>query len=212
MKAIGLLLFGLWLAWPMPALAQAVNRAGLVVVHGDGSTEARCVGFPEASISGYELLQQSGLELRVEASGMGPTVCSLDQEGCGAGSSCFCQCQSSPCVYWSYWRQGASGPATPAPPQWTYSSSGAGGTQVEAGMVEGWVWSEGIVGREADMQPPPFTFAEICTADAVVYGLEDVAYANSMALTTPLMVGLVLGVPLLAIAIWWFLVRKRSIV
>ena len=41
--------------------AQTPNQAGLVVVHGDGTTTSRCVNFESESISGYELLERSGL-------------------------------------------------------------------------------------------------------------------------------------------------------
>src|SRR5690606_30109092 len=71
--------------------AQTPHQAGLVVVHGDGSVISRCVQFESESISGYELLERSGLALRTEVSGMGPTICAIDEEGCAAGEHCFCR-------------------------------------------------------------------------------------------------------------------------
>ena len=54
----------------LPLFAQESNRAALVVRTGDGGVETACVSFTEESISGYDLLQQSGLPIEIEASGM----------------------------------------------------------------------------------------------------------------------------------------------
>jgi hypothetical protein len=153
---------GLVLAWmlvslPGTVLAQTPHQAGLVIVHGDGSLVSRCVGFPEESISGQELVSRAGLDLHMEATAMGPSVCRLDGEGCSAGSNCFCQCMSSPCVYWSYWQWDGA--------MWVYATLGAGSTTVADGSLEGWVWGEGVVGRNADLQPPNVAFADVCTGD-----------------------------------------------
>jgi chemotaxis protein CheC len=50
---------------------------------------------------------------------MGATICRIDGEGCNFPTeSCFCQCQGSPCIYWSYWRLTEG--------EWRYSNIGAG--------------------------------------------------------------------------------------
>ena len=67
---------------PAGASAQEGNRAGLIVVHGDGRVVRQCVTFAEERISGYELLQRGNLPFSVEAGGFGATVCSIDGEGC----------------------------------------------------------------------------------------------------------------------------------
>lgn len=154
--------FALLLALLFPATlhAQDASRAGLVIIHGDGSVTQQCVPFAEESISGYELLQRAGAALSVEAGGMGATVCSIDGEGCSyPAESCFCQCQSSPCVYWSYWRLEAEG-------GWRYQPLGAGNTQVRNGDVEAWRWAAGT--RQDAPAPPAVRFAEICTLEAQV--------------------------------------------
>ncbi len=75
------------------AQAQDGARAGVIVVHGDGSVTQQCVRFDEESISGYELLKRAGLTLGVEASSTGASVCSIDGEGCNfPQESCFCKC------------------------------------------------------------------------------------------------------------------------
>ena len=86
-------------------LRQTPNQAALVIVHGDGRVVTRCVGFSEAQITGADLLQRSGLDLNIEASSMGATICRIDGEGCTfPQESCFCQCEGASCNYWSYWR------------------------------------------------------------------------------------------------------------
>jgi hypothetical protein len=112
------------------------------------------VRFAEESITGYELLQRAGLPASVEVSAIGPTVCSIDGEGCAyPQESCFCRCQGSPCVYWSYWRQQENG-------GWRYQALGAGNTRVRNGDVEGWRWAAGTT-RDAE-SPPAASFAAIC--------------------------------------------------
>jgi hypothetical protein len=139
---------------PAPAIAQEENYAGLIVVFGDGRVEQRCVGFAEASISGYELLRRSGLPLSVEAGAIGPTVCKIGGDGCGfPQEACFCRCMGSPCVYWSYWRLQTDG-------DWYYQALGAGNTEVRNGDVQGWHWAEGTTNDA--QSPPAATFAEIC--------------------------------------------------
>ena len=155
-----LLIFLLLGGGPKIAHAQETNRAGLVVVDGAGASHAYCVGFVEAEISGYELLQRAGLALSVEAGAMGATVCAIDGEGCSfPAESCFCQCQGSPCVYWSYWTQDDDG----AGENWRYETLGAGNARVRDGDVQGWRWGAGTV-TEAQ-QPPLLMLDEICKAD-----------------------------------------------
>lgn len=158
--AWALLLAAVWAALAAPARAQEPNRAGLVVVHGSGVTVTRCVEFETAEISGYELLERAGLEMAVQATGMGAGMCSLDGEGCSfPAENCFCQCMSSSCTYWSYWLHEEGG--------WRYSGMGASSERVRDGDMQAWVWSEGRVGIEAEMAPPEVALADICAVKAV---------------------------------------------
>jgi hypothetical protein len=153
LAALTLLLAALILL-PGVAVAQEENRAGLVIVYGDGHVEQQCVAFAEESITGYDLLQRSDLPLSIEAGAIGPTVCRIGNEGCSyPQESCFCRCQGNPCVYWSYWRLQGNG-------AWRYQSLGAGNTEVRAGDVEGWRWAEGTT-NDAE-EPPVVTFAGVC--------------------------------------------------
>ncbi|MBX3015060.1 MAG: hypothetical protein KF832_26305 [Caldilineaceae bacterium] len=148
------LLVGCWLLIVTePIWAQTGNQAALVVVHGNGSVITQCIDFSEPQLSGYDLLQRSGLDLNVEVAGMGAAICRIDHEGCTyPQQSCFCQTEGSSYTYWSYWRQTDAG--------WRYSQLGASNQTVLPGAVEGWVWGAGTV--DSAPEPPPLTFAEIC--------------------------------------------------
>jgi hypothetical protein len=130
----------------MPAHARQPNRVGLVVVHGDGSTSTRCIEFNESEISGYDVLQRSGLKIvAAQDSGAGAAVCAIDGEGCPKGSCLTCDMPN----YWSYWHLEGSA--------WTYSPVGASLYKAHNGDVEGWRWGGG--------DPPPVVpFDQICAA------------------------------------------------
>lgn len=128
------------------------NRAGLVIVHGDGRVVTRCVAFEEPQISGHALLQRSGLAFSSGAGPMGITLCRLDGEGCPA-SDCWCQCKGTPCAYWTYFHRNLDG-------SWTYANMGASMRQLGDGDVDAWVWGDG------SQAPPVLSFEAICTAGA----------------------------------------------
>jgi len=124
--------------------AQQPNRVGLVVVHGDGSTITRCIEFDESEISGYDVLQRSGLEIvAAHDSGMGAAICAIDGEGCSKSSCLTCDVPN----YWSYWHLDGSA--------WTYSSVGVSTYKAHDGDIEGWRWGEGD-------PPPVIPFDQIC--------------------------------------------------
>jgi len=130
------------------------HRAGLVVVHGDGTIIERCVEFSEDSITGVELLQQAGLELVVGAyGGLGYGICAIDGEGCLSEEDCFCQCRGSPCSYWVYSHRRPDD-------TWVISGVGASTWKIRQGDIDGWVWGDG---SEA---PPQVTFADVCPTEA----------------------------------------------
>jgi hypothetical protein len=133
------------------------NRAAVVVRSGEGQVDSRCVAFAEETISGYELLARSGIDLVVDASGAGVMVCSIAGEGCPA-SNCLCECQGEPCTYWSYWRWRDD--------EWQYAGLGASVTQIAHGDVDGWSWGPGSV--TSAIAPPAASFDEVCAAGATV--------------------------------------------
>lgn len=153
-----------------PAQTGGLNRAGLVVVHGDGRVVTRCVSFDEPQISGLALLQRSGLALDVSAGPMGVTVCTLNGEGCPA-SDCWCECKGTPCTYWNYFQQGGDG-------AWLYAAMGATARQVNPGDVDGWVWGDG------SLVPPSVSLNAIC-GSAPPPATERAPSTESVATMTP---------------------------
>ncbi|MHB1317316.1 MAG: hypothetical protein ACYCYF_01715 [Anaerolineae bacterium] len=124
------------------ASAQGSIRVGLVVDHGDGTVVSMIVTVSDANPTGYQVLQQSGLELLAQSSGMGVAICSIADTGCPT-SNCFCD---SPPNNWTYWHLNGD--------TWVYSPTGAGSYRVADGAVEGWRWGPGD-------PPPVMTFGEI---------------------------------------------------
>ncbi len=128
--------------------AQQSHQVGLVVRFGDGTLETRCISFTEDQISGYEVLQRSGLNVVASFdSGMGAGVCKIENEGCPQESCLTCRAPK----YWSYWH--LSGGA------WTYGNVGASSYTVGDGDVEGWSWGTGdppdLVPFDQICAPPP---------------------------------------------------------
>jgi hypothetical protein len=158
-RFVGLLLLFVGLAVVIDAAlvqASAPNRVGLVVVHGDGSVIKQCIEFSESQITGYDVLERSGLDLNVDVSsgGIGAGICRIDNEGCTyPEEECFCQCSGgSTCIFWSYWHLIAG--------EWQFSQMGASGYSVSNGDVEGWLWGGGTAAGAT--QPPVILFDEIC--------------------------------------------------
>lgn len=145
------LLVTLLLALPASAQEGGPNRAGLIVVHGDGRVLTRCVTFTEERISGVALLQRSGLAVDANTGPMGSAVCTINREGCPI-NDCFCKCKNNPCTYWNYFHRNADG-------SWAYSGMGAATWTVGNGDIDGWVWGDGSA------PPPAFTFDAICDAE-----------------------------------------------
>jgi hypothetical protein len=134
------------------AQAEEPNRVGLVVVHGDSSTITRCIEFTEDTVTGFEVLERSGLDLNYEGSGMGAAICRIDNEGCTyPQEKCFCQ---SPPDYWSYWLSNAGDGS------WRYSGTGASNRIISDGQVDGWRWGPGSLSEATP--PPAITFNDIC--------------------------------------------------
>lgn len=129
--------------------AQAAShRAALLIEHSNGSLIARCIAFAEEAISGLQLIERSGIQSRTQPFGdVGVAVCQLDFEPAQAPENCF---GSGP--YWQYYRHAASG--------WRLSATGASGTPVHDGDLDGWHYAAG------PQAPPPVSFAQVCGAPA----------------------------------------------
>jgi len=161
------------LVTPVRAQRTDPRRAGLIVVHGDGSVASTCVTFSAEKISGAELLQRSGLAVTLgDYSGLGYGVCAIDGQGCPAGHDCFCQCRGSPCAYWVYSHRRADG-------SWSISGVGASSWQIRDGDVDGWVWGDGSVA------PPSVTFDQVCPPEEALPVVPTAGPETLSATTTP---------------------------
>jgi hypothetical protein len=119
---------------------QTVHHAGLVIVFPEGRNETRCVEFSEDSISGTQLLQESGLTIVFSSfgGGLGAGVCRIDDVGCSDPGNCFCQCQGASCAFWSYFKLDGS--------TWRYESVGPATRRLHDGDTDAWVWGSGHAG------------------------------------------------------------------
>lgn len=144
---------------PQPAAyaaqAAAVHRAGLVVTFANGTPTMRfCIEFTEASISGLELLQRSGLPVVTSGGGLGAAVCAINGVGStDASSYSTCFGHGS---YWAYYQYAGDA--------WRLSPVGASTAVVSDGAVEGWAYGNnakpdppGPICPAATATPPPAT-------------------------------------------------------
>jgi hypothetical protein len=125
-------------------------QVGLLIVGPeDDDLITACVRLDEETLTGLQLLQEAGVDHVLSTEG--GAVCSLDGAGCPA-TACFCECQGTPCRYWSYYHLDADG-------TWAYSGVGAGAWTLRRGDVDAWIWGDGS-------QPPPsLRFEDICPAE-----------------------------------------------
>ena len=138
------------------AAADEPNRAGVVVTFGEGQSNALCVEFSEAEISGAELLKRAGFPVITAGGSGGAAVCDIGGTGCQDPNDCFCRCHGSGCEYWAYYTlEGGA---------WQYSAVGSSLRNVHDGDVDGWAWGSGSIGSGA--KPEMRTFDEICPPPA----------------------------------------------
>jgi hypothetical protein len=145
-------------------LRTSVEDTAHIVVQFEANHQiVRAVEVPEP-LTGLEALQNTGLEVVIQESAFGVTVCSIDGVGCPA-DDCFCQ---SP-FYWSYSFWNGS--------EWEGYGTGPADTTVEAGDVEAWQWVE--FGNEPLLLPAPaFTAAEHALSWLAEQQGEDGSYGN----------------------------------
>ena len=138
----------------LPKPRNTGNKAGVVVDFGDGVVFTACVDLgTDGQATGEELLQAASFDVLIEYSSQGGAVCKINAQGCNyPDQQCWCQCMSSPCVYWAYHHLAGN--------QWQYATQGASTYIVHSGEVDGWAWGAGTVAQGA--QPPLYTFDQIC--------------------------------------------------
>jgi len=123
---------------------QITNRAGLVVQFEDDRIETYCISFNEESISGYEFLKRSELQLEYEFFSMGVAICKIEDVGCPPSECLICEKPN----YWAYWHM--------VDDEWSYSTKGASDYHVSDGDVDGWAWGTG------EKPSKLYSFDEIC--------------------------------------------------
>ncbi len=127
MKKYAVICVGVFLLFP--AMAGAVNQAGLVVDHSDGVRVIKVIEFESETITGLELLQRSGLDLIISESFFGTAICAIDGEGQPA-DDCFGDPDGR---FWNFNILNAGS-------QWEMSMVGASDTVVQDGDVHGYIY------------------------------------------------------------------------
>jgi len=123
----------------------AVHRAGLVIEHASGRLVTRCVTFVEDQISGFALIQRSGLSDQAQSYGsMGQAVGQHDGEPSPVPANCL---GTGP--YWQYLHRAGT--------RWVPSQLGASEWILRDGDMDGWHYSD-----RAGQMLPALTVEQIC--------------------------------------------------
>jgi hypothetical protein len=132
-------------------VAANANHVTLVVEHGDGRAIDLCVGFNGPTITGEQILKQSGLEYgTVSYASLGDAVCQIDAEPASYPPSCLTS--SSP--YWASFVSRRGGP-------WSPASKGVSSETFSNGDAEGFRY-DSQSGTAAEPSSP----AGVCAAAA----------------------------------------------
>jgi hypothetical protein len=115
-------------------------HAALVVEHGSGLTIQRCVAFSNATITGQQLLEMSGIEYATATFGFGQAVCQIDNEP-AYFSACL---PPSPDLYWAMFVSRSGGP-------WAASNLGISSQTFADGDAEGFRYDP----QTGTAAPPP---------------------------------------------------------
>jgi hypothetical protein len=151
--AVGLGAVAPVVAAPPALCAGAGPSAVLVVDRENGSPALRmCVSLPGGDVSGLEFIRLAGdqYDLQYRFGHGGAAVCQLANVPAQRPPN-DCLRQGEP--FWGYWRASGGG--------WQWSGSGAGGTRVEDGDVEGWSFGFGNDGS-SHPQPPATRASDVC--------------------------------------------------
>ena len=121
---------------PTCAAAEGSQRVALVIEHGNGSQIVTCIGFSGDTISGADVLKQSGVEYATTVyGGLGAAVCQIDVEPTSYPPSCWTA--SSP--YWAVFVARGGGP-------WAPSSLGISAQVFRDGDAEGFRYESQTAG------------------------------------------------------------------
>ncbi len=126
------------------------GKAGVVVVHGDGSVKTECVRLTKAEISGFKLLKLSSFDFRSARFSLGRAICWIDGEGVDTTDPARCFPSSGPT--WAYFTQNArdAGPVS--------SEVGSDDRTLTRGAVDYWTFDE-----FPQQVPSKLTLRDICS-------------------------------------------------
>ena len=93
------------------------NYAAVVVDPGEGQTQTACVAFSGESISGLDLLEESGFDYQADQDGFIESILNVSNPDGGTN-------------YWSYWSWDGR--------EWAFQNAGPAGSTVLPGTVEAW--------------------------------------------------------------------------
>jgi hypothetical protein len=141
---------GIVVAGPAPFACAGPGPDATLVVDTGSSEQFLCIALDADSVSGLHLIELAGQQhgLSYSFGYQGQAVCML--AGVGSNEE---ECFSGGEPFWGYWRASGS--------SWTWSGTGAGGTVVEDGDVEGWSWGTGNDGG-SHQQPPMTSHEAVC--------------------------------------------------
>jgi hypothetical protein len=124
------------------------GKAGVVVIHGDGTVKTECVKLTKAQISGFRLLKLSSFDFTAARFDFGRAICWIEGEGVNTTDPGACFPSSGPS--WSYFTQEKGG--TPVS-----SELGPDDRTVTRGDVDYWTFDEFPAAT-----PSTLTLREIC--------------------------------------------------
>jgi hypothetical protein len=125
----------------LPA-SDETNYAGLVVDSGEDEAISACVTFEEDSISGFGLLEASGLEYDIQDGFLNSILGMTNPEG--------------NTLYWSYWYFDGR--------EWNFYSNSAGESMIVPGSIDAWHFTswEAFPSLPPDVLP---SLSEICDVE-----------------------------------------------
>ena len=151
--------FGAWGEVELPETSFSdlcyENQAGLVINHLDGSRRIQVVDFYGETLTGFQLIQKSGLGYVAAQYSFGVSICAIDGEG-HPSDNCFGDFAAGD-PSWALYDLTAND-------EWTSSPVGVGDSIVYGGQVQGWLfgqWGE---------SPLPITHDEVLNSQSSVEG------------------------------------------
>jgi hypothetical protein len=170
------------------------NRAALVVTHADGSTVSRCVAFTTDTITGQQLLDDSGISWSGQSFSFGEAVCAVDGEPAG-----YSECLSKD-NYWATYTAGSDG-------TWQLAMVGISDLELRDGDAEGFRYVP-----TTGTAPEPGSPDGVCAA-AATPGAEDssssAAPSGSSGLELGVGAAIVVGIGLLGLAVVRLVAGRR---